>query len=92
MATVIVRNGFTLLIGIAALVNAQNQDPQWCQAGTECCTIPPCMCGTYVNCISDNCFEASCEICPEGYFCSCRAACARLGGGGFELIEPCPPG
>jgi hypothetical protein len=68
--------------------------PGGCVTGSKCCTVPPCTCGTYLNCIDESCKSARCEICPEGFFCGCDAACARLdsGGGGFAKIGPCPKG
>eukprot|EP00286_Rhodomonas_abbreviata_P001619 CAMPEP_0181288968 /NCGR_PEP_ID=MMETSP1101-20121128/631_1 /TAXON_ID=46948 /ORGANISM="Rhodomonas abbreviata, Strain Caron Lab Isolate" /LENGTH=153 /DNA_ID=CAMNT_0023393157 /DNA_START=364 /DNA_END=821 /DNA_ORIENTATION=+ len=68
------------------------QNSETCQTGSDCCTIPPCKCGTYVNCQNDNCFIATCEICPEGFYCACAAACTRLGGGGFDMMQVCPSG
>ena len=46
--------------------------------GEMCCRVPPCKCGTYVSCLDDECLSARCEFCPEGFFCNCDAACARL--------------
>ena len=68
--------------------------PGGCVTGSKCCTVPPCACGTYVNCFDESCKSARCELCPEGFFCGCDAACARLdgGGGGFAKISPCPKG
>ena len=64
-----------------------------CNAGTSCCTVPPCRCGTYLSCLTEKCLSARCEICPEGFYCSCAAACARLeGSGGYDKVSNCPSG
>ena len=64
-----------------------------CATGEVCCTVPPCTCGTYINCLNEQCMKARCEICPAGFICDCSAACARLeGAGGAQLIRPCPAG
>jgi len=63
-----------------------------CQTETRCCSLPPCLCGQYVSCIEESCLTATCEICPEGLFCDCSAACAPIGSSGWDYIQVCPRG
>ena len=63
-----------------------------CVGGSECCRVPPCLCGTYISCegTDPSCLSASCEPCPAGYYCTCVAACSRSGG--LSLARSCPAG
>jgi len=65
-----------------------------CDAGSFCCTLPPCRCGTYVTCLANtNCLSAVCEICPPGSYCTCEAACPKsLTSTPSNLIRVCPSG
>jgi hypothetical protein len=45
-----------------------------CAPQTSCCRIPPCRCGSYLNCLSETCMSARCELCPAGV-CVCARVC-----------------
>eukprot|EP00960_Hanusia_phi_P049110 759364-Hanusia_phi.AAC.8 len=62
-----------LLCGVLHAVGVQAA-VSGCDAGSTCCTLPPCRCGTYVTCLANtNCMSAVCEICPPGSYCTCEA-------------------